>query len=64
MMIKGNKWKGDTMKTIKEFAEIMNVSEVTARRWITDRKVNVLQQYKKGAIRISEEEIERLKKGE
>ena len=52
------------MKTIKEFAEIMNISEVTARRWITDKKVNVSQQYKKGAIRISEEEIERLKKGE
>ena len=52
------------MKTIKEFAREMNISEVTARRWIADKKVNVLQQYKKGAIRISEAEIERLKKGE
>ena len=42
----------------------MNISEVTARRWIADGKVKVMQNYRKGAIRISEEEIERLKKGE
>ncbi len=52
------------MKNIKEFAVIMGISETTARRWIADKKVNVSQQYKKGAIRISEAEIERLKKGE
>ena len=52
------------MKTIKEFAKELNISEVTARRWISDGKVKAMQKYKKGAIRISEEEIERLKKGE
>ena len=52
------------MKTIKEFSIIMGISENTARRWISDKKVKAVQHYKKGAIRISEEEIERLKKGE
>lgn len=42
----------------------MGISETTARRWIADKKVNIVQYYKKGAIRISEEEIERLKSGE
>lgn len=55
---------GYGMKTIKETAEIMQVSEVTIRRWITDNKIKVSQQYKNGVIRITDEEIDRLKRGE
>lgn len=52
------------MKTVKEFAKEFNVSEITVRRWISEKKVKVIQQVKNGAIRISDEEIERIKKGE
>lgn len=52
------------MKTIKEVAEIFQVSEITIRRWIVSGRLKATQTVEKGAIRISEEEIERLKKGE
>ncbi|MFI3214414.1 MAG: helix-turn-helix domain-containing protein [Eubacteriales bacterium] len=50
------------MKTIKEFADFMSVSEPTVKRWIKRKELNVVRIG--GTVRISEEEIERLKKGE
>ena len=50
------------MKTIKEAAIIFNVTEMTIRRWIDSGVVKAVKIV--GTVRISEEEIERLKKGE
>lgn len=52
------------MKTIKEVADIFQVSEITVRRWIESGKLKAVQVVKNGAIRIADEEIERFKKGE
>lgn len=50
------------MKTIKEVAVIFNVKPLTVRRWIAS---GILKSVKiGGSVRISEEEIEKLKKGE
>ena len=51
------------MYTVDEFAKIMRVTPLTVRRWIRDGKINVIQFGRKFPIRISEEELERLKKG-
>lgn len=59
-----NKKERFKMKTIKEVADIFQVSEITIRRWIESGRLKAIQAVEKGAIRISEEEIERLKKGE
>jgi len=50
------------MKTIKETAKYFNVSEMTIRRWIESGRLKAVKIV--GSVRISEEEIERLKKGE
>ena len=50
------------MKTIKETAKIFNVSEMTVRRWIENGKLKSVKIV--GSVRINEEEIEKLKKGE
>lgn len=50
------------MKTIKETAKYFNVSEMTISRWIKCGKLKAVKIV--GTVRISEEEIERLKKGE
>ncbi len=50
------------MYTIKEFAEIFKVSEMTVKRWI--KKGDVKPTKIGGTVRISDEEIERLKRGE
>ena len=50
------------MKTIKETAKYFNVSEMTISRWIKSGKLKAVKIV--GTVRISEEEIERLKKGE
>jgi len=52
------------MKTIKEVALEMKLSENTIRLWIKSGRIKVVQFKKKGMIRISDEELERLKKGE
>jgi len=52
------------MYTVDEFAVVMKVKPLTVRRWIKDGKIKVIQMSKKSAIRIPEEELERLKKGE
>lgn len=51
------------MKTVKEVAHIFNVSEITIRRWIADGTIKTSQLGFKKAIRISDEEIERIKQG-
>lgn len=49
------------MKTIRETADILGVHWQTVRKWIKNGDIKV---YKNGRIiRISEEEIERLKRG-
>lgn len=50
------------MKTIKETAKYFNVSEMTIHRWIKTGKLKATKVV--GSVRIEEEEIERLKKGE
>ena len=50
------------MKTIKETAIIFKVSEMTIRRWIESGKLKAVKIV--GTVRINEEEIEKLKKGE
>lgn len=50
------------MYTIKEVAEALNFTERAVRQWIIDGKikaVKIMSQW-----RISEEEVERLKRGE
>lgn len=50
------------MKTVIEVAEIFKVKPLTIRRWIRD---GVIKSVKiGGSVRIKEEEIERLQKGE
>ncbi len=51
------------MYTVNEFAKIMKVQPLTVRRWIDSGKIRVIQFGKKSSIRISEEELERIKKG-
>lgn len=50
------------MKTIKEVAKIFGVHWQTVRNWIKSGKIKAIQVQK--TIRIPDEEIERLKKGE
>jgi excisionase family DNA binding protein len=52
------------MYTVNEVAKIMRVQPLTVRRWIDAGKVKVTQMGKYSTIRISEEELNRLKKGE
>lgn len=50
------------MKTIRETAKIFGVHWQTIRNWIRDGKIKVVKIER--TIRIPEEEIERLKRGE
>jgi len=50
------------MKTVNEVAKIFNVKPLTIRRWIESGRLKAVKIV--GSVRISEEEIERLKKGE
>lgn len=50
------------MKTIYEVAEIFGVHWQTVRNWIRDGKIKAVKIER--TIRISDEEIERLKRGE
>lgn len=50
------------MKTIKETAAIFRVHEKTIRNWIRDGKIRAVKI--KGTIRIADEEVEKLLKGE
>lgn len=50
------------MKTIRETADIFGVHWQTVRNWINDGKINVVKINR--TVRIPEEEIERLKRGE
>ena len=52
---------GDTVKTKKDVCEIFKVSIGTVNKWIKSGKIKVVKIGK--VVRISEEEIERLKKG-
>ena len=52
---------GDTVKTKKDVCEIFKVSLGTVNKWIKSGKIKVVKIGK--VVRISEEEIERLKKG-
>lgn len=51
------------MKTVKEVAIIFSIGEETVRRWIKSGKLKATK-INKRVFRVSEEEIERLKKGE
>lgn len=51
------------MKTIKETAILFNVSEMTVRRWIKDGRLTSVKVGKR-AVRIEEEGIEKIRKGE
>ena len=48
------------MKTVKEFAKIFNVSDLTVRRWIDSGLIEVVRVGR--TIRIPESEIKRLQK--
>lgn len=50
------------MKTIRETADILGVHWQTVRNWIVEGKIKALKINR--TVRISEEEIERLKKEE
>lgn len=50
------------MKTVKEVAIELKLSEITIRRWIKDKKIKSVKISR--LIRIPDEEVERLKKGE
>ena len=50
------------MYTTKEIAKMFKVSERTVKKWISDGEMKVVRVG--GTVRISEEEIERLKRGE
>lgn len=49
------------MKSIKEVAEIFNVSRQTIHAWIKKGAIKAIKIG--GTVRISDEEIERVKKG-
>ncbi len=51
------------MYTVEEFAKIMRVTPLTVRRWIKAGKIKIVQFGKGSPVRISEEEVNRLKKG-
>lgn len=51
------------LKTIRETAEIFGVCEETVRRWIKSKKIKSVSVGGR-FIRISEDEIERIKRGE
>lgn len=57
-----NKNGGDYMLSVSETAKIFSVSKRTIFRWIESGKIKAIKI--SGTVRISEEEIERLKKGE
>lgn len=57
-----NKYRGDCMKTIKETAKIFGVHWQTVRNWIRDGKIKAVKIER--TIRIPDEEIGRLKRGE
>jgi len=50
--------------TVKEIAEILKYKEATIRSWIRKKKINafMIGDCRKAAYRISEKELERLKK--
>ena len=50
------------MYTTKEIAKMFKVSERTVKKWIADGDMKVVRVG--GTVRISEEEINRLKRGE
>lgn len=50
------------MKTVKEVADIFGVHWQTVRNWIKSGKIKAIQVER--AIRIPDEEVERLKRGE
>lgn len=50
------------MKTIQEVATIFNVTSRTVMRWLKDGDVKFIKIG--GTVRITDEEIERIKKGE
>lgn len=50
------------MKTIQETADILGVHYQTIRNWIKSDEIKVMKIG--NTVRISEEEIERIKKGE
>ena len=50
------------MKTIRETAKIFGVHWQTIRNWIRDGKIKAVKI--KRTVRITEEEIERVKRGE
>ena len=49
-------------KSVNETAKIFGVKPLTVRRWISDGKLKAVKIV--GSVRIADEEIERLKKGE
>lgn len=58
-LIKGG---DNNMKTVEEVAIALKVSPSTIRRWVNNNKIKALKQGR--IIRIPEEELERLKRGE
>jgi excisionase family DNA binding protein len=50
------------MKTVKEVAQELKLSEITIRRWVKDKKIKSVKISR--FIRIPKEELDRLKKGE
>jgi excisionase family DNA binding protein len=53
----------DKLYTVKETAAILHYGERTIRQWVRDGKIKSVRLSYKG-IRITQEEIDRLKKGE
>ena len=51
------------MKTIKEVAKHFDVSEMTIRRWASEKRLELVKVGKR-AVRIREEDIEKIEKGE
>lgn len=58
-LIKGG---DNNMKTVEEVAAALKISPATVRRWVNNNKIKALKQGR--IIRIPEEELERLKRGE
>jgi excisionase family DNA binding protein len=47
--------------TLKEFCKELKISYSTARRWIVQENIPIIQSGFKGTIKIEESEIEKLK---
>lgn len=54
--------RGEAMNTVKEVAEIFKVTTRTVQSWIANGKIKSIKIG--GVVRISSDEIERIKKGE